>query len=130
MAGFWESCLQRFEQELPAQQFNTWIKPLRLEGESTAQEKGLQLLAPNGFILKWVREKFLHQIEAQAQEFFAAPVSINLLIGNQGATPGKRPSAATSRNESSPHDDHAEATENSLPAQSGSGRRARGGRTG
>ncbi|HHV48194.1 MAG TPA: chromosomal replication initiator protein DnaA [Rhodocyclaceae bacterium] len=121
MSAFWESCLQRFAAELPAQQFNTWIKPLRLEGESTAQEKGLQLLAPNGFILKWVREKFLHQIEAQAQEFFAAPVSINLLIGNQGATPGKRPSAATSRNESSPHDDHAEATENSLPAQSGSG---------
>lgn len=121
MSAFWESCLQRFAAELPAQQFNTWIKPLRLEGESTAQEKGLQLLAPNGFILKWVREKFLHQIEAQAQEFFAAPVSINLLIGNQGATPGKRLSAATSRNESSPHDDHGEATENSLPAQSGSG---------
>lgn len=121
MSAFWESCLQRFASELPAQQFNTWIKPLRLEGESTAQEKGLQLLAPNGFILKWVREKFLHQIEAQAQEFFAAPVSINLLISNQGATPGKRPSAATSRNESSPHDDHGEATENSLPAQSGSG---------
>ena len=121
MSAFWESCLQRFAAELPAQQFNTWIKPLRLEGESTAQEKGLQLLAPNGFILKWVREKFLHQIEAQAQEFFAAPVSINLLIGNQGATPGKRPSAATSRNESSTHNDHGEATENSLPAQSGSG---------
>ncbi len=121
MSAFWESCLQRFAAELPAQQFNTWIKPLRLEGENTAQEKGLQLLAPNGFILKWVREKFLHQIEAQAQEFFAAPVSINLLIGNQGATPGKRPSATTSRNESSPHDDHGEATENSLPAQSGAG---------
>ena len=120
MSAFWESCLQRFAAELPAQQFNTWIKPLRLEGENTAQEKGLQLLAPNGFILKWVREKFLHQIEAQAQEFFAAPVSINLLIGNQGATPGKRPNTAAYRNESS-SDDHGEATENSLPAQSGAG---------
>ena len=38
MAGFWESCLQRFEQELPAQRFNTWIKPLRLEGEASALE--------------------------------------------------------------------------------------------
>ena len=52
MAGFWESCLQRFEQELPAQQFNTWIKPLRLEGEASALENGLRLIAPNGFILK------------------------------------------------------------------------------
>lgn len=120
MSAFWESCLQRFAAELPAQQFNTWIKPLRLEGENTAQEKGLQLLAPNGFILKWVREKFLHQIEAQAQEFFAAPVSISLLISNQGATPGKRPNTAANRNESS-SDVHGEATENSLPAQSGAG---------
>ena len=120
MSGFWTACLSQFEQELPPQQFNTWIRPLQLEGEDDFAN-GLRLLAPNGFILKWVREKFLHQIEAQAQEFFAAPVSINLLIGNQGATPGKRPSAATSRNESSTHDDHAEATENSLPAQSGAG---------
>jgi len=63
MSAFWESCLQRFASELPAQQFNTWIKPLRLEGESTAQEKGLQLLAPNGFILKWVRENFCTRLK-------------------------------------------------------------------
>ena len=50
MAGFWESCLLRFEQELPEQQFNTWIKPLRLEGEQVALEEGLRLIAPNGFI--------------------------------------------------------------------------------
>jgi chromosomal replication initiator protein len=49
MSGFWESCLQRFEQELPAQQFNTWIKPLRLEGESTVLEDGLRLIAPEWF---------------------------------------------------------------------------------
>ena len=42
MASFWESCLLRFEQELPEQQFNTWIKPLRLEGESAALEDGLR----------------------------------------------------------------------------------------
>ncbi|WP_415032957.1 chromosomal replication initiator protein DnaA [Azonexus sp.] len=80
MSAFWESCLQRFAAELPAQQFNTWIKPLRLEGESTACEQGLQLLAPNGFILKWVREKFLQEIERQAEAFFAAPINISLHI--------------------------------------------------
>ncbi len=94
MSAFWESCLQRFAAELPAQQFNTWIKPLRLEGESTAREQGLQLLAPNGFILKWVREKFLHQIEAQAQDFFASPVSISLQIGSPTAAPVERAATA------------------------------------
>ena len=75
MSGFWESCLLRFEQELPAQQFNTWIRPLRLEGEEAPQE-GLRLLAPNTFILKWVRDRYLTRIEDYCRSFFAMPVSI------------------------------------------------------
>lgn len=80
MSGFWESCLLRFEQELPAQQFNTWIKPLRLEGEESPQE-GLRLVAPNTFILKWVRDRYLTRIEDYCRTFFAAPVSIALAVG-------------------------------------------------
>ena len=83
MAGFWESCLKRFEQELPAQQFNTWIKPLRLEGESHPLE-GLRLVAPNGFIMKWVRERYLIRIEDYGRAFFPGPVSIALIIDSKG----------------------------------------------
>ncbi|MBK7899835.1 MAG: chromosomal replication initiator protein DnaA [Azonexus sp.] len=79
MSGFWESCLLRFEQELPAQQFNTWIRPLRLEGEEAPQE-GLRLLAPNTFILKWVRDRYLTQIEDHCRSFFSVPVSIGLSV--------------------------------------------------
>ena len=82
MAGFWESCLQRFEQELPAQQFNTWIRPLRLEGETTALDDGLRLIAPNTFILKWVRDRYLTRIEEYSRSFFSGPVSIALVIGS------------------------------------------------
>jgi hypothetical protein len=32
MNDFWSACLSRFERELPAQQFNTWIKGLQLGG--------------------------------------------------------------------------------------------------
>ena len=88
MSGFWESCLQRFEQELPVQQFNTWIKPLRLEGESHPLE-GLQLIAPNSFIMKWVRDRYLTRIEDYGRAFFSGPVNIALVIdnakGNSGA---------------------------------------------
>jgi chromosomal replication initiator protein len=79
MTGFWESCLQRFEQELPAQQFNTWIKPLRLEGENQPSD-GLRLLAPNTFIQKWVRDRYLTRIEDYSRTFFQLPVSIALVI--------------------------------------------------
>jgi len=95
MAGFWESCLQRFEQELPAQQFNTWIKPLRLEGESTALEDGLRLIAPNSFILKWVRDRYLTRIEDYSRSFFSAPVNISLVIGS-GKVAAPRVQASTS----------------------------------
>lgn len=81
MAGFWESCLLRFEQELPAQQFNTWIKPLRLEGEAAPLD-GLRLIAPNSFILKWVRDRYLTRIEEYAAAFFSGPIGITLVIGS------------------------------------------------
>ena len=87
MAGFWESCLQRFEQELPAQQFNTWIKPLRLEGEAEAPESGLRLIAPNSFILKWVRDRYLSRIEEYSRSYFSSPVEISLVIGSGKPAP-------------------------------------------
>ncbi len=88
MSGFWESCLKRFEQELPVQQFNTWIKPLRLEGESQPLE-GLRLIAPNGFIMKWVRDRYLVRIEDYSRAFFSGPVSISLIIdGGKNNTAG------------------------------------------
>ena len=99
MAGFWESCLQRFEQELPVQQFNTWIKPLRLEGESHPLE-GLQLIAPNSFIMKWVRDRYLTRIEDYGRAFFSGPVSIALII--DGGKGGNGSSSRAGNTEAAP----------------------------
>jgi len=82
LSGFWKSCLYRFEQELSPQQFNTWIRPLGLEGEETP-EKGLRLTAPNSFVQKWVRDRYLQQIIAYGAEFFSLPVSIDLVINGK-----------------------------------------------
>lgn len=89
MSSFWNSCLSQFEQELPPQQFNTWIRPLRLEGEEDFAN-GLRLLAPNGFILKWVKERYLTRIEELGSAFFSSPVSVSLILG------GARPASAVS----------------------------------
>ena len=67
MSEFWSVCLSRFEKELPAQQYNTWIKTLRLEDDADdpeARPTRLRLIAPNRFVLQWVRERYLDQIEA------------------------------------------------------------------
>ena len=55
----WTQCLSRLEGELQAQQFNTWIRPLQ-PVESGSE---LRLLAPNKFVLDWVRQHFLSRIE-------------------------------------------------------------------
>ena len=81
MSEFWSSCLNRFEQELPAQQFNTWIKGLRLEN-GEAGTTHFKLVAPNRFVMQWVRERYLAQIEALGLEFFSAPVNINLAVAD------------------------------------------------
>ena len=76
MENFWSICLGRFKQELSAQQFNTWIKPLQFE----AREGSLRLLAPNRFVQQWVRDRFLHRIELLAQEVLSTPIEIELAI--------------------------------------------------
>lgn len=77
MSEFWSACLNRFAQELPAQQFNTWIKGLRLENEDVGPTH-FRLVAPNRFVMQWVRERYLAQIEALGQDFFSTPISITL----------------------------------------------------
>ena len=49
MQNLWDACLRRLEQELPAQQFNTWIRPL--SPDTGAPSDTLTLTAPNRFVL-------------------------------------------------------------------------------
>ncbi|MFA5824425.1 MAG: chromosomal replication initiator protein DnaA [Gallionellaceae bacterium] len=74
--NLWDGCLQFFKDQLPAQQFNSWIKPLVFE------MKGHQIIltAPNGFTLKVIQERFLPEIASRAQAFFSAPAQIELRV--------------------------------------------------
>ncbi len=83
MSKFWSECLSRFERDLPAQQFNAWIKSLRLEDEG-GHPHCLRIVAPNRFVLKWVRERYLSQIEALGRDFYDEPVTINLGVAESG----------------------------------------------
>lgn len=56
----WKLCASSLQEELPSQQFNTWIRPLQVDDSAQAGE--LRLLAPNRFVSDWVNEKFLHRI--------------------------------------------------------------------
>lgn len=86
MEGFWHDCLNRFGQELSAQQFNTWIKPLRFESDGQA----CRLIAPNRFVLQWVKDRFYPRIQKMADDFYSRPVALDLTLPDRGAAEAVR----------------------------------------
>lgn len=78
MQNLWDACLRRLEQELPAQQFNTWIRPLAPEADAAADT--LVLAAPNRFVLELVRERFAARIERLAAEASGRELGLRLVL--------------------------------------------------
>jgi chromosomal replication initiator protein len=79
MDSFWDLCQERFRANLTQQQFSTWIKPLVFDDTGG----DVRILAPNHFVMDWVREKFADHIDIWAQEFYAKPVSITYALGKK-----------------------------------------------
>jgi chromosomal replication initiator protein len=90
MNSFWRFCLAHFEKELPAQQFKTWIKPLKFHADGNT----LTLVAPNRFVLQWIRDKFLSCIQDLATARLEQPVEIRLLLAEKEAGAPKPPPVA------------------------------------
>ncbi len=67
-SSLWPLCLQRLQEELSATEFNTWVRPLQVQ----EAQQVLILLAPNRFILDWVKDRYLVKINALLQEFCGA----------------------------------------------------------
>ncbi|MCP5121235.1 MAG: chromosomal replication initiator protein DnaA [Pseudomonadales bacterium] len=60
----WQQCVNRLQDELPSQQFNTWIRPLK----ASTDGRNLTLLAPNRFIKDFVSDKFAERISELVRE--------------------------------------------------------------
>nr|WP_275590695.1 chromosomal replication initiator protein DnaA [Pseudomonas sp. DP-17] len=66
--------------ELPSQQFNTWIRPLQVETEG----EELRVYAPNRFVLDWVNEKYMGRLlELLGERGNGQIPAISLLIGSR-----------------------------------------------
>ena len=75
MSISWDHCLELLKEEMPSEQFNMWLKPLRSEynGES------LHLFATNHFILDWVRDKYHGMITESLRTLYGQDAP-NLII--------------------------------------------------
>jgi chromosomal replication initiator protein len=54
----WHKCLDRLQDELSSQQFNTWIRPL----QARADENRLRILAPNRYVKNQVQSAYIERI--------------------------------------------------------------------
>jgi len=84
----WSNCLQRLEQELSDQQLNTWIRPLQVIEENDQ----IKLLAPNRFVLDWVKQNFHEKIQGILFDLDASQsIQLNIEIGSQNKISSSKP---------------------------------------
>jgi len=90
----WQQCVELLRDELPAQQFNTWIRPLQVEAEGDE----LRVYAPNRFVLDWVNEKYLGRLlELLGEQGSGMAPALSLLIGSRrSSAPRAAPNAPVS----------------------------------
>ena len=68
--SLWNRCLRVLESELPAQQFNTWVRPL----QAIERDGELKLLAPNRYVIEWLGQNSLPRIKELIRAFAEDPV--------------------------------------------------------
>jgi chromosomal replication initiator protein len=82
MSSLWNICLSKLENEVVSTEFNTWVRPL----QAVETEKELYLLAPNRFVLDWVKRHHFTQINAAVTEFSNGKLQVVLDVGSKRHT--------------------------------------------
>lgn len=81
----WLDCAQRLAQDLPEQQFNTWIRPLSVQVAEDFSK--VTLLVGNRFKLDWIRAQYAGRIAALLQGLRGQPVALELALAQREAAP-------------------------------------------
>ena len=76
--SLWQACVDQLAQELPEQQFNTWIKPL--VATVTEDFSKVTLYVANRFKLDWIRAQYAGRIAAMLEKMYGQPVLLELAI--------------------------------------------------
>jgi len=118
--SIWQQCISCLEGEISEQQLNTWILPLQVEQELNT----LKLLAPNRFVMDWVRKHFLDRIRELITSLDdSKSMSVSLMIGSHArvaepaavaATPPPRTYRSSGVNESQKFKNFVEGKSNQL----------------
>jgi chromosomal replication initiator protein len=86
----WQTCLTYLERELPAEDFNTWIRPL----QPKASKGQTVLLAPNGYVRDYISLNHLERIRDVFEHLGAARDSVTVDVSS-GRAPAGNPATST-----------------------------------
>lgn len=101
MSIIWDNCLAKLENDIASPDFSTWIRPLQvMENKS---DGSIKLLAPNRFVLDWVKEHYFTKIEETVHEFSNGKVNLGLEIGSKKPAPHAVSSVKTTEKKSRPN---------------------------
>ncbi|OZA84936.1 MAG: chromosomal replication initiation protein DnaA [Burkholderiales bacterium 34-67-9] len=98
--ALWSACVQRLANELPAQQFNTWIRPLAAQVSQTADS--VTLVLPSRFKLDCIRNQYAARIAAALQAVAGQPVALELVLASRPGTRKAAPPASPQSAHSEP----------------------------
>jgi chromosomal replication initiator protein len=76
--NLWQSCIDQLAQELPEQQFNTWIKPL--SADVTEDLSKVTVFVANRFKLDWIRAQYSNRIFHLLGKFSGQSVHVELAL--------------------------------------------------
>ncbi len=79
--GLWQACVEQLAQDLPEQQFNTWIKPL--VAQVAPDFSKVTLLVANRFKLDWIRAQYAGRITALLEGLYGQPVTLELALAQR-----------------------------------------------
>ncbi len=84
--ALWQACLEQLAQDMPAQQFGTWIKPLSAQVSDDLSRTTLYV--PNRFTLDWIRAQYAGRIAAALETISGQTVTLELALA-QRASPAR-----------------------------------------
>ncbi len=76
--GLWQRCVEQLAQELPEQQFNTWIRPLVVDVASDLSKVVIQV--GNRFKLDWIRAQYAGRISTLLEQQSGQKVGLELAL--------------------------------------------------
>jgi chromosomal replication initiator protein len=88
MQEMWQRCLARLERQLPPEDVNTWLRPLRLHNEAPGV---YELHAPNDYVREQVNSAYLAMIQEVIGSIDEHCKSVRITLGRERSEPEPPP---------------------------------------